>query len=89
MQQWLAEIAYDTSSGTKRVTEAFYLPTIGDVRREITKKGAYALSIRPYSRSPMERMLARSTWWQVQLLRGIQFRSTQASPGVALENDQR
>lgn len=84
MQQWLAEIAYDTTSGTKRVTESFYLPTIGDVRREISKKGAYVLSIRPYSRSPMERLLARSTWWQVQLLRGIQFRSTSASPGVAL-----
>jgi len=84
MQQWLAEIAYDTTSGTKRVTESFYLPTIADVRREISKKGAYALSIRQYSRSPMERLLARSTWWQVQLLRGIQFRSTAASPGVAL-----
>ncbi|HEY8962952.1 MAG TPA: type II secretion system protein [Alphaproteobacteria bacterium] len=84
MQQWLAEIAYETTSGTKRVTEAFYLPTMADVRREITKKSGYALSIRPYSRSPMERLLARSTWWQVQLLRGIQFRSTSASPGVAL-----
>jgi len=84
MQQWLAEIAYDTNKGPKTVTEAFYLPTINDVRREIAKKGAYVLSIRPYSRSPMERMLARSSWWQVQLLRGIQFRSTSASPGVAL-----
>lgn len=84
MKQWLAEIAYDTMSGTKRVTEAFYLPTIQDVRREIAKRGAYAISIRPYSRSPLERLLARSTWWQVQLLRGIQFRSTAASPGVAL-----
>lgn len=84
MQQWLAEIAYDTTSGPKRVTESFYLPTINDVRREISKRGAYALSIRPYSRSPLERLLARSSWWQVQLLRGIQFRSTTASPGVAL-----
>ena len=40
MQQWLAEIAYDTNSGPKRVTEAFYLPTMDDVRREISKKGA-------------------------------------------------
>lgn len=84
MQQWLAEIAYDSASGPKKVTESFYLPTVNDVRREITKKGAYVLSIRPYSRSPMERMLARSSWWQVQLLRGIQFRSNTASPGVAL-----
>jgi type II secretory pathway component PulF len=84
MKQWLAEIAYDTRQGPKRVTEAFYLPTMADVRREIMKKGAYALSIRPYQRSPLERMLARSSWWQVQLLRGIQFRSTSASPGVAL-----
>jgi type II secretory pathway component PulF len=84
MQQWMAEIAYDTRTGTKRVTESYYLPTKNDVRREITKKGAYVLSIRAYSRSPMERVLARSTWWQVQLLRGIQFRSTSASPGVAL-----
>jgi len=28
--------------------------------------------------------LARSSWWQVQLLRGIQFRATSTSPGVAL-----
>ena len=84
MQQWLAEIAYETTSGPKRVTEAFYLPTADDVRLAITKKGGYVLSIRPYSRSPLERLLARSTWWQVQLLRGIQFRSTSASPGVAL-----
>ncbi len=84
MQQWLAEIAYETRSGTKRVTEAFYLPTVADVRREITKKGAFVLSIRPYQRSPMERLLARSSWWQVQLLRGIQFRSNTASPGIAL-----
>ncbi len=84
MQQWLAEIAYETTSGPKRVTEAFYLPTMDDVRSAITKKGGYVLSIRPYSRSPLERLLARSTWWQVQLLRGIQFRSGSASPGVAL-----
>ncbi|MCB1538440.1 MAG: type II secretion system F family protein [Rhodospirillales bacterium] len=84
MQQWLAEVAYETRSGTKRVTEAYFLPTLADVRREITKKGAFPLSIRPYQRSPMERMLARSSWWQVQLLRGIQFRAGMTSPGVAL-----
>jgi len=32
----------------------------------------------------LERLLARSAWWQVQLLRGIQFRSNSASPGIAL-----
>ncbi len=84
MQQWVAEIAYDTSSGPKKVTESFYLPSIDDVRSAIVKKGGYALAIRPHARSPIERILARSTWWQVQLLRGIQFRSTATSPGVAL-----
>ena len=84
MQQWVAEIAYDSASGAKRTTESFYLPTVDDVRNEIAKKGGYAMSIRPHERSPMERLLARSTWWQVQLLRGIQFRSTSASPGVAM-----
>ncbi len=84
MQQWLAEIAYESTSGPKKATETFYLPTIDDVRSAITKKGGYVLNIRPYSRSPLERLLARSTWWQVQLLRGIQFRSNSASPGVAL-----
>lgn len=84
MQQWIAEIAYETTSGPKKVTEAFYLPTVGDVRREVQKRGAYVLSIRPYERSPLERLMARSSWWQVQLLRGIQFRSTSSSPGVAL-----
>lgn len=85
MQQWVAEIAYDTLSGVKKTKESFYLPTEEDVRQAIVKKNGYVLSIRPHKRSPVERILARSTWWQVQLLRGIQFRSTSvSSPGVAL-----
>jgi type II secretory pathway component PulF len=84
VKQWLAEIAQDTTSGPKRSRETFYLPTQDDVRREIIKRGAYVLSIRAYSRSPLERLLARSSWWQIQLLRGILFRSSATSPGVAL-----
>jgi type II secretory pathway component PulF len=84
MKQWIAEIAQETTSGPKKTTETFYLPSQNDVRREITKRGAYVLSIREYSRSPLERMLARSSWWQIQLLRGILFRSSASSPGVAL-----
>jgi type II secretory pathway component PulF len=84
MKQWLAEIAYETTSGPKRTKEAFYLPTPDDVRREVTKRGAYVLWIREYERSPLERLLARSSWWQIQLLRGILFRSSSTSPGVAL-----
>ena len=83
MQQWVAEVAYDTPAGPKKVVESHYLPTVEDVRNIIQKNGGYPLSIRPHERSPIERMLARSTWWQVQLLRGIQFRSTATSPGVA------
>jgi type II secretory pathway component PulF len=84
MQQWVAEIAYDSTSGPRRTVESFYLPTVDDVRQAVSKKGGYVLSIRPHERSPLERLLSRSTWWQVQLLRGIQFRSTSTSPGVAL-----
>ena len=84
MKQWIAEIAQDTTSGPKRSKETFYLPSQDDVRREIRKRGAYVLSIREYSRSPIERVLARSSWWQIQLLRGIMFRSSASSPGVAL-----
>ena len=84
MQQWIAEVAYDSRSGPKKVMESYYLPTVDDVRRTITDNGGFALAIRPHERSPLERLLARSTWWQVQLLRGIQFRSTATSPGVAL-----
>ncbi|MCB9991952.1 MAG: type II secretion system protein [Rhodospirillales bacterium] len=84
MQQWVAEVAYDTPSGPKKVTESFYMPSADDVRNAIAKNGGYPLMIRPHERSPLERLLARSTWWQVQLLRGIQFRSTSTSPGVAL-----
>lgn len=84
MQQWVAEVAYDSSSGPKRVVESYYMPSSEDVRAAISKKGGFVLTIRPHERSPLERMLARSTWWQVQLLRGIQFRSTSTSPGVAL-----
>ncbi len=85
MQQWVAEVAYDTLSGVKKTEESFYLPTEDDVRAAVAKKRGYVLSIRPHIRSPLERLLARSTWWQVQLLRGIQFRATSvSSPGVAL-----
>lgn len=84
MRQWIAEVAYDTTSGPKKKTESYYLPSIEDVRNEIMRAGGYALTIRKYERSPLERMMARSSWWQVQLLRGIQFRSTATSPGVAL-----
>ncbi len=84
MQQWVAEIAYDTTSGTKKTVESFYLPSVEDVRHAVTKKGGYVLNVRKHERTPLERLLARSSWWQVQLLRGVQFRSASTSPGVAL-----
>lgn len=84
MQQWVAEVAYYTTSGVKKKTESFYLPSIDDVRDAVSKQGGYVLTVRPHERTPLERLLARSSWWQVQLLRGIQFRSTSTSPGVAL-----
>lgn len=84
MQQWIVEFSVDTPAGPKLMVESYYMPTAADVRREITKRGGYVLTIRPHERSPFERWLARSSWWQVQLLRGIQFRSTATSPGVAL-----
>ena len=84
MQQWIAEFTVDTPSGPKLMTESYYLPTVSDVRNEITKRGGYVLTIRAHERSAIERWMARSAWWQVQLLRGIQFRSTVTSPGVAL-----
>lgn len=84
MQQWVVEVIYDSSSKSKKVTESYYLPSADDVRDAVAKKGGYVLWVRPHERSPMERLLARSSWWQVQLLRGIQFRSTATSPGVAL-----
>ena len=84
MQQWVAEVAYDTHAGPKRAMESYYLPTVDDVRAQIVKNGGYPLWIRPHERSQIERIFARSSWWQVQLLRGIQFRSTATSPGVAL-----
>ncbi|MBU0859454.1 MAG: type II secretion system protein [Alphaproteobacteria bacterium] len=84
MQQWVVEVAYDSTGGPKKVVESHYMPSADDVRAAIVKRGGYVLSIRPHERSPIERLLARSSWWQVQLLRGVQFRSTSTSPGVAL-----
>lgn len=84
MHQWVVEVAYDTNKGAKTAFETFYLPTPDDVRAEVSKKGGFVLNIREHKRSPVERILARSSWWQVQLLRGIQFRSGSVSPGVAL-----
>lgn len=84
MQQWVVQIAYETGRGPKTITESYYMPTPDDVRHAVSKKGGYVLTIRPHARSTWERFLARSVWWQVQLLRGIQFRSQAHSPGVAL-----
>ena len=84
MQQWLATYAIDTRSGPKKMSRTFCLPSVQDVRQAIAQEGGYVLSIRAHERSVYERLLARSTWWQVQLLRGIQFRSNTTSPSVAL-----
>lgn len=84
MHQFIAEVAYETPRGTEVRKQSFYLPTSNDVRTEVHKTGGYVLTIRKQTRSTMERLLGRSSWWQVQLLRSIQFRSTSTSPGVAL-----
>ncbi len=84
MQQWIVEVAYEGRGKAKMVKETVYMPTESDVRESFSKKGAHVLTIRPHARTPLERLLARSSWWQVQLLRGIMFRSTSTSPGVAL-----
>jgi len=84
MQQWIVQIAYESRSGPRTATETMYLPTENDVRDAVRKKGGHVLTIRAHSRTPLERLLARSSWWQVQLLRGIMFRATSTSPGVAL-----
>lgn len=60
------------------------MPSEADVRDAVRQRGGHVLNIRPHTRTPIERLLARSSWWQVQLLRGIMFRSTSTSPGVAL-----
>ncbi len=84
MRQWVVEIAYESRSGPRRATETIYMPSENDVRDAISKKGGHVLTIRPHKRTSLERILARSAWWQIQLLRGIMFRSTSTSPGVAL-----
>ena len=83
MQQWIAEVAFDTRGSTKKQTRTYYLPRIEDVRRAIAEEGGYVLKIRPHKRSTFERLLARSSWQQVQLLRGIAFRANTTSPSVA------
>lgn len=84
MQQWIVQIVYDTRSGPKKSTETMYMPSESDIRDAVRQRGGHVLNIRPHTRSPLERLLARSSWWQVQLLRGIMFRATSSSPGVAL-----
>ncbi len=84
MQQWIVEFTVDTPAGPRVMSESYYMPTQTDVRNEISKRGGYVLSIRAHERSSLERWMSRSSWWQVQLLRGIQFRATATSPGVAL-----
>ena len=84
MKQWIVDFVVDTPSGPKKYRESLYMSTEADIRDEIYKRGGYVIKMEEHTRSPLERWLARSSWWQVQLLRGIQFRSTANSPGVAL-----
>lgn len=85
MHQWQVVYVVEGSGGRmEQKTATYFLPTVDDVRRTVTKDGGHVLMIREHKRSFWERALARSSWWQVQLLRGIQFRSTATSPGVAL-----
>lgn len=83
MQQWVAEIVMDTRGKGKKQTRTYCLPTIEDVRRAVADEGGFVLRIRPHNRSYFERILARSSWQQVQLLRGIQFRANNTSSSVA------
>ncbi len=83
MQQWIAEIALNARGTTRKETRTYFLPTMNDVRAAITAEGGFPLRIRPHTRSAFERMMARSSWQQVQLLRGIQFRANSTSPSVA------
>jgi len=83
VQQWRVEYVVETSRGPKLETASYYLPNEEDVRRAVSEDGGYVLTIRKHKRSPVERLLARSSWWQVQILRGIQFRSNATSPSVA------
>jgi type II secretory pathway component PulF len=84
MQQWVADIVMDTRGKGKKVTRTYCLPTIEDVRRAVSDEGGFVLRIREHKRSYFERLLARSTWQQVQLLRGVQFRANNTSSSVAL-----
>ncbi len=84
MQQWIVQIAYEGRGSPRKVAETMYMPSEQDVRDAVRAKGGHVLSIRSHSRTPLERLLARSSWWQVQLLRGIMFRASSTSPGVAL-----
>ena len=36
MQQWIAEIAYDSTQGPKKAVETFFLPSEDDVRQEVS-----------------------------------------------------
>lgn len=83
MQQWTAEIAFDSRGTVRKQTRTYCLPSIEEVRRAVQEEGGYVLRIRPHNRSIFERLMARSSWQQVQLLRGIQFRASTTSSSVA------
>lgn len=83
MQQWRVEYVVETGKGPRLEVGTYYLPSEEDVRRTVSDEGGYVLTIRKHKRSPIERLLARSSWWQVQILRGIQFRANATSPSVA------
>lgn len=83
MEQWFAEYAVDTRSGPKRLTRLFYLPTVEAVRDAVRQEGGHLLTIREHEPSFSEKFMSKSIFWQIQLLRGIQFKSTTTSPSVA------
>jgi type II secretory pathway component PulF len=84
MRQWVAEYAVDTSSGARTRHDTLYANNADDVRRIISQKGGYVMSVREHKVQGLQRVFARSLNTQIQILRGIQFRSSNCPPSIAL-----
>lgn len=84
MKQWTAEVVVEHADGGSHIEKrSFYLPTAQDVRTAVAQKGGQVITITEQKRGVFERILARSSWFQLHLLRQIKFSSDTVSPAVA------
>ncbi len=86
MKLFHATYAHPRGGLTEVLEDAFYLPNVIAVRRQLRNNGYYPISIKEIHKPLFEWADVRTRAWQIQLLRALRFQGATASAGTALLN---